>query len=412
MARSKRIFNRRGDVAAVDDKFTGEEPTWKDAEDLSYEEYWQRQARAFRFYTYYLETADMRPWILEWMKDNGYNKADIDAIQKVSPAWITSTVGKLVRMLQRGMPALHPDSGAMHAKKIEAGETAPKPEPVTDFIRAELRKSISAYHQTKHTAPKEEDNKKPKKPVIPPMERLRKKVHNEVICHLDSLLDGVASVKREDTPTTMPNLDVSMLLRSGGIPARGAKFVVDWLTEHRDEFVAATDKKNEEAEAYSYLRKPQLNRIIANFDKMIEDAKAHGKTTRKPRIKRPKSAEKQIAKLKYLKEDDTYSLKSVDPIALPFSQRAYTFNTKYRQLTIYYARVADGLSVSGTTVKGFDEEKSVTMILRKPEDVLPLILAGTARKIDNLMKTLKTKPKPANGRINGNTILLKTFDKS
>jgi len=145
---------------------------------------------------------------------------------------------------------------------------------------------------------------------------------------------------------------------------------------------------------------------------MIEDAKAHGKTTRKPRIKRPKSAEKQIRKLKYLKEDDTYKLQSIDPVAIPFSQRAYTFNTKYRQLTIYQARVADGLSVSGTTIKGFDEKKSITIIVRKPEDFLPLVLAGTVKKIENLVKTLKTKPQPANGRVNNNTILLKTFDKS
>jgi len=408
----RKLLDRRGEVAAVDYKFTGEEPKWGDAETLGYDEYWQRQAKAFRFYTYYLETADMRPWILQWMKDNGYNNADIDAIQKVSPCWITSTVGKLVRMLQRGMPDLHSEAFEKHAEKIAAGETAPKPKPVTDFIRAELRESISIYHQTKTAAPKVEDDKVEKKVVIPPMERLRRKVQNEVICHLDTLLDGVAKVQRDDTATTMPNLDVSMLLRSGGIPARGAKFVVDWLTEHRDEFEAATNKKTEEAEAYSYLRKPQLTRIIANFDKMIEDAKAHGKTTRKPRIKRPKSAEKQIKKLKYLKEDDTYKLQSIDPVAIPFSQRAYTFNTKYRQLSIYYARVADGLSVSGTTIKGFDEKKSITIIVRKPEDFLPLVLAGTVKKIENLVKTLKTKPQPANGRVNNNTILLKTFDKS
>jgi len=411
MARSKKLLDRRGEVAAVDYKFTGEEPKWADFESIGYEEYWQRQAKAFRFYTYYLETADMRPWILEWMGNNEYNNADIDAIRKVAPCWITSTVGKLVRMLQRGMPDLHPESDEVHAKKIAAGESPPKPRPVTDFIRSEIRESISIYHQTKSSAPKEEEDKKVKKPVIPPMERLRSKVQNEVISHLDTLLDGVAKVQRDDTATTMPNLDVSMLLRSGGIPARGAKFVVDWLTDHRDEFVAATNKKSEEAEGYSYLRKPQLTRIIANFDKMIEDAKAHGKTTRKPRVKRPKSAEKQIKKLKYLKEDEKYSLQSIDPVALPFSQRAYTFNTKYRQLTIYQARVADGLSVSGTTIKGFDEKKSITVIVRKPEDFLPLVLAGTVKKIDNLVKTLKTKPQPANGRVNNNTILLKTFDK-
>ena len=167
-------------------------------------------------------------------------------------------------------------------------------------------------------------------------------------------------------------------------------------------------------EGYSYLRKPQLNRIVANFEKMIDGATTHSKvkSTRRPRVKRPKAADKQVARLKYCQEDDTYSLQSIDPISIPFSQRVYVFNTKYRQLSIYYSSTPSGFSVKGTSIKEFDPDKSITMTLRKPEDVLPLILSGTVRKIDNLLKTLKTKPRKANGRINNNTVLLKAFDKA
>lgn len=398
--RKKQILDRRGEVKSLDDKFTGSEPTWVDADTISAEEYNDRIGRGLRFYNYYLDSSDMKPWVIDWMSSNGYTKSDVSAIKRLPPNALVPTVGKLVRMLQRGMPDVHPDES--------------KSKSASKFIHKHLREAIKDSRRAFISASTDEDDKaKPKTPVKSPNERLQAKVNNEVIVYLEDLLDKIANVKREDTPTKMPYMDVNMMLRSAGIPARGSKFVVEWLTQHYNEFKLASQRGTEESEAYSYLRKPQLNRIIANFEKMIDGASAHGKTksTRRPRVKRPKAADKQVARLKYLKEDDKYSLQSIDPVSIPFSQRAYVFNTKYRQLTMYCSSTPDGLSVSGTTIKGFDPDQSVTLTLRKPEDILPLILSGTIRKIDNLLKTIKTKPKKSNGRINVNTILLKTFDK-
>lgn len=399
----KKFLDRRGEVAAVDFKFTGTEPSWTDAASISIEEYNDRQSKALLFYNYYLDSADMRPWVIDWMESNGYTKSDVSAIKGLAPSAVVSTVGKLVRMLQRGMPDCHPD--------------AKKSKKVSKFIHEHLKDAIKDYRfsAAEKEAEEAEDDSKPKPVVKTPLERLEAKVNDEVIVHLEELLDKVAEVESGDTPTKMPYMDVSMLLRSAGIPAKGAKFVVDWLTTHHAEFKAAVDRTCPDAvEGYSYLRKPQLNRIVANFEKMIADAASHSKvkSTRRPRVKRPKAADKQVARLKYLQEDETYSLQSIDPISIPFSQRVYVFNTKYRQLSIYYSSTPSGFSVKGTSIKEFDPDKSVTLTLRKPEDVLPLILSGTVRKIDNLLKTLKTKPRKANGRINNNTVLLKAFDKA
>ena len=398
----KKFLDRRGEVAAIDFKFTGTEPSWSDAETISPEEYHDRQARALLFYNYYLDSGDMRPWVIDWMGKNGYTKSDISAIKNSSPNALVSTVGKLVRMLQRGMPDRPPGG-----KKSKSA---------AKFIHAHIKDAITDYHfsAAEKAAEAEEDDSKPKPVVKTPLQRLESKVNDEVIIHLEELLDKVAEVESGDTPTKIPYIDVSMLLRSAAIPAKGAKFVVDWLTTHHAEFKAAMDRTCPDAvEGYSYLRKPQLNRIVANFEKMIADAASHSKvkSTRRPRVKRPKAADKQVARLKYLQEDETYSLQSIDPISIPFSQRVYVFNTKYRQLSIYYSSTPNGFSVKGTSIKEFDPDKSVTLTLRKPEDVLPQILSGTVRKIDNLLKTLKTKPRKATGRINDKTLLLKAFDK-
>ncbi len=404
MAKLKTKFlDRRGEVKAVDFKFTGMEPTWVDAESISAEEYHERLGRALRFYNYYFDSSQMRPWVIDWMGNNGYTKSDVSAIKNLPPNALTSTVGKLVRMLQRGMPDAAPGSS--------------KSKAASKFIREHLKDAITDYQlMVESTNPEpEEDSSEPKPVVKTPLQRLEAKVNEEVITHLEVILDRIAKVNYDDTPTKMPYMDVSMMLRGAAIPAKGAKFVVNWLTTHHAELKSAADRTCPDAiEGYSYLRKPQLNRIVANFEKMIDAATSHAKvkSTRRPRVKRPRSADKQVARLKYLQEDDTYSLQSIDPISIPFSQRVYVFNTKYRQLSIYYSSTPSGFSVKGTSIKEFDPDKSITLTLRKPEDVLPLILSGTVRKIDNLLKTLKTKPKKANGRINANIVLLKSFDKA
>ena len=50
------------------------------------------------------------------------------------------------------------------------------------------------------------------------------------------------------------------------------------------------------------------------------------------------------------------------------------------------------------------------MTLRKPLEILPLILSATPKKLDKIFEELKTKPRSANGRINANMIILRTLD--
>ena len=70
---------------------------------------------------------------------------------------------------------------------------------------------------------------------------------------------------------------------------------------------------------------------------------------------------------------------------------------------------ATGLSVKGTTIVGFDDKSSITKKLRKPEDVLPFILNGGKAAIKKTMENVKCMAKSANGRLNSDTIILRTI---
>ena len=76
---------------------------------------------------------------------------------------------------------------------------------------------------------------------------------------------------------------------------------------------------------------------------------------------------------------------------------------------VFKARTRDGFTVSGTSIKDFDEDNSFSLTLRKPEDYLPIIASKTEKQIEKALNELKTKRKPANGRINQDTILVRAL---
>jgi len=411
MAR-KRLLDRRGNVVAHDFKFTGEEPTWTDSALRPASEYYRTRERALRFYTYYCDAVFLKEQTLTWMAQNGYSKKQISAIRSLPNHMPAATIGKLARMLNVGMPDLHPGAIDYFAKKYEDDDSHLKPtaRPASQIIHKEISDCLALNIEPV----KIEDKPKAVKPRINPQTRLENKVGEEILVELEGLLDSIIEVQVDVSPAKIPAMNLGNLLRSKNIPARGVKYVIEWLQRYIDEFNAASNKEDVElVEGYGWLKPAQLRRIISNFEKMIEDAKAHAaikQKDRKPRQTKVKSADKQTSKLKYAINSSEYALESIDPTRIPFSQKLYVFNVKYRQLTIYVAANGTGFSVSGTSIKDFDKEKSVTLTLRKPQDILPIILSGTPRKIDNAITKLKTKTKPANGRCNDNIILLRSFD--
>jgi hypothetical protein len=65
--------------------------------------------------------------------------------------------------------------------------------------------------------------------------------------------------------------------------------------------------------------------------------------------------------------------------------------------------------VSGTSLKFFDETKSVQKTIRKPEEILPHWKKVTKHKVDTQFGYLKTTDTKMNGRFNEDIVILKTF---
>jgi hypothetical protein len=165
-------------------------------------------------------------------------------------------------------------------------------------------------------------------------------------------------------------------------------------------------------EGYKHLSKSDAQAYLTALEtlagacSLVVDA---SKATRKTRIKKAPSKEKLIAKLKYKATDEKYQIASVNPLELIQATEIWVFNTKTRKLGKYIAAEDCGvMTVKGSAIFGFDDSKSVQKTLRKPEETLKEFKSAGKIKLRKFLEDIKTTETKLNGRINLDTIILKT----
>lgn len=262
----------------------------------------------------------------------------------------------------------------------------------------------------KRLAEKEDSDKPKTAPSRSPMDIVRERT-SEFIGEVESVLDMYNS----DTYMDWENYSVYNELQKIDAAYNIAKGVADYYAPLRDEFKELVEKKTPDlVEGYSHLTVKQRKEFLSIVEAIIADAErymASKKAVRKVRKPRVKSAEKQVEKVQYLKDSAEFKVTSISPNQIIGARRVYVFNTKQRLLTELVCRLPNGFEVSGTTIKGLDEEASRTVRLRKPLDFLPIVLGKTPNQIDKEWKQLTTKNQATNGRINKDTIILRAMDK-
>jgi hypothetical protein len=402
------LFNKSGKVHCPDFKYTGEEPDWHNWEKWTVEKFYQVQGRGLRFYNYYLDSASFKPIVLAWMKKNGYTKDECALIKDASPWYLPTTVGKLIRMMDMGMPSIHPQAEEYFEGLQRYDEEVPlKPKDSIEVVNEHIRKALTTIEVDTRcavvAAPKSE------KPKITPLDRIRERVQKDILIYLDELID-----RWSDTAKGVATLNLGNMLRDQKIPAQGLGDILKWVDRHLEEFRGAYEKTDPQlVEGYSYMPKPHLRKIVSILETFKADTQSHGKiktALRKPRAKKPKAADKQVQRLKYQSNSAEYALESVAPSRIPYAQRLYIFNTKTRQIGVYIASGNNGFEVKGTSLKGFDEALSFHATLRKPKDILTGVLSTPPKKLDKIFDGVKITKKKANGRLNEHTIILKVLE--
>jgi len=257
----------------------------------------------------------------------------------------------------------------------------------------------------------------------------------EIVVPIEDWLERLITMPDRFNPETFQLIDHFKKEKVGGVHAR--KIIEMYETQYKeykdllelrkknlkfkeiDEEGEGDSEERQLLESYEDISNEVIEKgikahdnIFKACDYMIDIANAN----RKPRKKKPISKDKLVSKLQYSKEDTKYNLKSIDPKDIITAEQLWVFNTKTRKLGIYVASVLDprglnregtGLSVKGTSVQGFDPEKSVQKTLRKPEEQLSEFMKCGPVKSKTFFSEIKSMEIALTGRINPDTILLK-----
>lgn len=245
--------------------------------------------------------------------------------------------------------------------------------------------------------------------VLTPQQKLARKVNQTILMELDDVEDKWIEGDYGAT------IDLYQRFKAHGLTGAAVdqvrKQVEAWHLDYSDAYHKRCDQA---VEGYSHMTRPQQRKVMKTCEQWLMDLekiKATAKVTRKPRAPKVRTADKQVAKLNYLKEDKTFKLESVNPTVIPGAMRLYTFNVKSKDFTELVSDSPNGFEVSGSTLKKVDLEASRKIKLRKPDEFLPKALSGTVKQIDSAWKSLTTKTSTPNARINKDTILLKVSAK-
>jgi len=381
-----------------------------------------RIARDFYYDNY--KPADLLPETLAWMKENEYKADDIKCVKAAGVSITTSIYCKLLRS---GMP----DYNKAHDEYWQSlPGTLSAVRPVTDFLKNAVDVAITAG---KSIVIQDIKDEKAKANVYTPtiQERITEQAQRAAE-EIDDWLEGFVEDRKNFNPK---GFDFKTHFTKMGITQAHARKLMGFYEAQLKEFrelqnlpTAAQLKKMDAREAdyaeqlkeaYSHLAKKDISNYIAALETLVDactlvvDA---SKATRKARTPKPKSADKLVAKLKYLKVDQKYSLASINPSEIVGANELWVFNIKNRKLGKYVAskidptgmgRAGSGLSVKGTTIEGFDESKSVQKTLRKPEEQLKAFKAAGKVTLRKFLEEINTTDTALNGRINADTVLLK-----
>jgi hypothetical protein len=351
---------------SVDGKIFGDEPTIDEKSSVV------DIALAYNWYNYYFDNNDAKEFVIFYLKENRFPKVFIENVDNV-PAPLLRNIGWNSRILTNG--------GYISSEQYDA-------------MMDKLNVLIDKYPVIKQDTP-----------VVNVQDRIENKT-SEIIGDLEKQIDEFVIKYQSD-------FDVSQFFRDRSIKPLVAKKIHTYYSDLQKEINEAIDGVNPDLKyAYRRWKKVDLKKFSEFVGQIISACEMQElAVVRKPRKKKVKPAAILVRDLKYKPSDAEYKLVSAKPVEIVGSEQVWLFNTEKRSLCVINTDNIKGLSVKGTTIINFDEKTSMIKKIRKPDVILPKVLSGGKVVLRKLMNDIKAKEKPATGRINSDTIILRVIKK-
>lgn len=362
----------------ADEKYTGGEPQWpEESSDWSDEQFDSFLRRSFNYYNYFYSQKDCKKYVSEWMKSTGkWTKDQIKTFDRTSDRSVPMTVCSLIMANRAGMQ-LRERHTVYVTKSITEAINQAEPEKVV-----EVAKAVETY-----------------KPTI--QDRLAEKT-SELIGELEGYYDEIDtnSVKFYEWFGNNSVVQNQLVKYENVFQKRKAEL---------EEAVRKADPQL--VEGYKHYKSADFKKRIKWIDDLlaaIEQYRGVKKAAKKARAKKAPSKEKIVSKLKFAKENKPLKIVSINPADIIGASELWIYNVKTRKLGKYLAASYQTLSVKGTSIVGFDADKSISKTLRKPEEQLKEFAKAGKVALRTFLKDIKAVETKLNGRIGVDILLLKT----
>lgn len=368
----------------MDEKYTGGEPEWP-AESIEWDEakFDNRLRKSFYYYNYYYNQKDTKKYVSEWMKASGnYTKEEVKSFDRASDKSISMTACSLIMAHRAGMPLRQRHLEFLQTNIAEAIAKAEGEPVVEEAVKSNAK--VEVY-----------------KPTI--QDRLAEKT-SELIGELEGVYDNVHQNIKVDFKA------YDFLTGKNVVQSQLGKYEALYIARKAEleEAQAKTDEQLKEG--YRHYKAADFKRMISWIDNLlsaIEQYRGVKKATKKARVKKAPSKEKLISKLKYAKDDKLLKLVSINPADIIGAAELWVYNIKSRKLGKYVAAPYKTLGVKGTSIEGFDIDKSVCKTLRKPEEKLKEFAKAGKIQLRKFLEDIKATDTKLNGRVNTDIVLLR-----
>jgi hypothetical protein len=362
----------------------GEEPTWQNVTSMPMNEYIAKSMRAINWYYQFYKKKECQEWFAAWYYNNfPKRRKNVKYIEAVPSHMIPNAMGFMYPMELKGWKARLPflrrvvkiTKKLAQSGKLILSTSQPSQENVlTVSIQDRIKEQATSMSEK-----------------------------------IDYIIDEfIADPDKFD----LTSVNIVSHLRSQEAKAVHVRYIKSFYEPILNEWSQISSDVDLQ-EAYSHINKKNqkkmldlINQIFLACDQILNEAKI----SKKPKIKKTKSKEDQVKKLKFKKSDDKLNISSIPPASLIGANGAVVYNTKNRKIGYYISKNSDGFKISGTTLENFSE-KSFQKTLRKPVEQLKEFKdLNTQKKFESWFnKSLLTTEISLNGRFHEDLLILKIF---
>lgn len=354
---------------SFDTKYTGPEPVFDTNTTLTQ----AQMGDAFNWYNYYHDYSDSRKFLVAYLKANKYDKSVIEKISNLPETIHVPTVGWVAKLLTNGYKIANISHNWFEAeldrlidiKPIEFNVNTPRKLSIQDRLNAQFSRCVA-----------------------------------DIDDELDFFIDDTKRI-----------FDIKKYIHdnsiSGIVAQRIAKHYAPLLKEYEEVLERKDDQLREAYSKYSRQTMKKCHEFLSLIITTLGHESHKAKIMRAPRKRKAKSAEQQVAKMKYKEQDKDLNLLSVKPSDIIGASQLWVFNTKTRKLGLYTSIDIGGLKVKGSTILSYDDKASICKKVRKPEKILPTVTQGSKVALRTVMDNINAVSSPLTGRVNADTILLR-----